>query len=227
MDIEPIVVASNVSASYGHGALRVPVLEDASFTVRRGEVVAVVGPSGSGKSTLLALLGALDVVERGRLVVDGTDLASASSAERTRHRRERVGFVFQFFNLVPTLDARDNVEAGLAPLGLRAGERAARADEALAAVGLAGKATRFPHELSGGEQQRVAVARACAKRPALVLADEPTGNLDAARGVEILDLLLDRRGCPDRTVVLVTHDPAVAARADRRLTIRGRRVEAE
>ena len=219
------VVASGLTASYGRGDLRVPVLEGASFSLRRGAVTAVVGPSGSGKSTLLALLGGLDRAERGQLVVDGVDLAALSTGELTRYRATRVGFVFQFFNLVPNLDARENVEAGLAPVGVPASERRALATAALEAVGLASKSARFPHELSGGEQQRVAIARAFAKRPPLLLADEPTGNLDVGLRDEVLGLLLaDRDGPTPRTVVIVTHDPDVAARADRRLRIEGRRV---
>ena len=219
---ESLVMAEAVCASYGAGDLRVPVLEDATFRIERGHVTAIVGPSGSGKTTLLSLLGGLDRPESGRLQVDGEDLTSLGRAGLGRFRRERVGFVFQSFNLLPTLTVRENVEAGLDPLGLGRSRMRTMAEEALARVELGDKGHRFPHELSGGEQQRVAVARACAKNPPLLLADEPTGNLDEAIGAQVLDLLFGVSG--ERTLVVVTHDPAVAARADRVLTLRGHQV---
>jgi ABC-type lipoprotein export system ATPase subunit len=217
-----IVVAERLCASYGEGPLKVTVLEGAAFAVARGSVTAIVGPSGSGKTTLLSLVGGLDTPESGSLRVEGVDLAGLSRKALGRYRRGRVGFVFQFFNLLPGLTAVENVEAGLAPLRLGRKERRHRAGEALGAVGLGDKLHRLPHELSGGEQQRVAVARACAKEPPLLLADEPTGSLDEESGALVLDLLLAARG--ETTVVLVTHDAEVARRADCVLHLRGRRV---
>ncbi len=208
--------AKELQASYGSGDLRVEVLRGVTFAVDPGEVVAIMGPSGSGKTTLLSLVGGLDVADGGTLDVDGTDLRTLSRSGLSRYRRERVGFVFQFFNLLPTLNAQENVEAGLEPLGLPRKERKSRAQSGLEMVGLGEKSHRFPHELSGGEQQRVAVARAWAKNPPLLLADEPTGNLDEEGGARILDLLLGERGVKaGRTVLIVTHDQSVADRADR------------
>jgi putative ABC transport system ATP-binding protein len=226
-DTDPIVIAENVCASYGEGELRVRVLEDASFTVERGCVTAITGPSGSGKTTLLSLVGALDRPTSGRIVVDGEELTSMNRAALARFRRERVGFVFQAFNLLPTLTVRENVEAGLEPLGRGRGEVRRAAEAALDAVGLLALVERFPHELSGGEQQRVAVARACAKEPPLLLADEPTGNLDEEAGEQVLDLIVGAGhvGAAGRTVVVVTHDPAVAARAQQVLALHAHRIE--
>jgi putative ABC transport system ATP-binding protein len=223
-----LVTASHVHASYGLGDLRVPVLEDASFEIPRGGVTAIVGPSGSGKTTLLSLLGGLDRPDKGSILVNGEDLATLGRGGLGRFRRRQVGFIFQSFNLLPTLNARENVEAGLEPLGLGRAKARACAEEALARVGLEGKVHRFPHELSGGEQQRVAVARACAKNPPLLLADEPTGNLDEEVGAQVLDLLLglSESGDTPRTLVVVTHDPLVAKRADRWLTLSNRQVHA-
>jgi putative ABC transport system ATP-binding protein len=204
------------------------VIVDADLEVGRGERAAITGHSGSGKTTLLSLIGGLDRPESGRLVVDGEDLAGLSAAGLARHRRLRVGFVFQFFHLLPTLTALENVEAGLEPLSRPRSERRRRAEEALDRVGLASLAARGPHELSGGEQQRVAVARAWAKDPPLLLADEPTGNLDEEAGRQVLDLLLGADGLgAGRTVLVATHDAEVAARAERRLRIEHRRVHVE
>jgi putative ABC transport system ATP-binding protein len=205
------------------------VLEALDLEVERGAAVAITGPSGSGKSTLLALLGGLDRPQAGRLVVAGVDLTSLSRAGLVAFRRRHVGFVFQAFHLLPGLTAEENVAAGIEPLGLPRPELRRRVAEALEAVGLLDLARRFPHELSGGEQQRVAVARAGAKRPVLLLADEPTGNLDAGSAEGVLDLLLGAEGrvTTPSTRVVVTHDPAVAARADRVLTLHaGRLLEA-
>ena len=222
---DPCVEAEGLSASYGEGALRYPVLVDASFEVPHGKVTVITGPSGSGKTTLLSLIGGLDRPEAGRLVVAGQELTAMGRKALAGFRRERVGFVFQSFNLLPTLTARENVEAGLEPLGISRGEARRRASTSLGAVGLAEKQARFPHELSGGEQQRVAVARACAKEPPLLLADEPTGNLDEEAGARVLDLIVgETRGAHTPTVLIVTHDPSVAARADLVLTLRNHQI---
>ena len=223
----PAVLATDLKASYGEGALRVPVLEGATFEIERGLVTAITGPSGSGKTTLLSLLGGLDRPEAGRLIVDGEDLTEMGRAKLARFRRRRVGFVFQAFNLLPTLTVRENVEAGLDPLGL--GRRVVRqkAERALDRVALLDKGRRFPHELSGGEQQRVAVARACAKNPPLLLADEPTGNLDEAVGAQVLELIegATDEGEERRTVVIVTHDRAVSGRADVILRLHNHKID--
>ena len=220
-----LIVARDVHASYGTGRLRTPVLVGASFTVARGSLTVVTGPSGSGKTTLLSLLGGLDAPERGSVVVDGVDLATLSPSALSAFRRSRVGVVFQAFHLLPHLTAQENVGAGLAPLRLGRAERRRQAAEALARVGLGALHGRYPQELSGGEQQRVAVARACAKGPSLLLADEPTGNLDEESAKPVLDLIRGERGHDGRTVVLVTHEAAIAAGADRTLRLHEHRVE--
>lgn len=191
-----------------------PALAGVSFSVSVGELVALMGPSGSGKSTMLNLIGALDSPSAGSIDVFGRSLAGASDNELTAFRRNTVGFVFQTFHLIPALTAVENVMTPMvADRGLRG--RAERAVEALDAVGLAGKSRSLPGELSGGEQQRVAIARALVMQPRLLLADEPTGNLDARTGAAILDLIEAVRSERDMTVLLATHDIAVARRADR------------
>ncbi len=221
------VLAESLSASYRDGGGRVPVLAEASFAIQAGGFTALTGPSGSGKTTLLSLLGGLDVADAGRLTVAGEELTALGRRGRAAFRRRQVGFVFQGFHLLPTLTVQENVEAGLEPAGLDRREARARAAAALERVGMGDKAERFPHELSGGEQQRVAVARACAKEPPLLLADEPTGNLDAEAGSAVMDLIQAAAGgdgTAGRTVIVVTHDPAVAARADAVLVLRDHRV---
>ena len=213
----PLVVARDIDASYGEGRLATPVLRGASFTLERGLLTAVTGHSGSGKTTLLSLVGGLDRPQRGSIVVDGIDLATLSRALLSAYRRTHVGFVFQAFHLLAHLTARENVESALAPLGLTRAERRRRAAGALERVELGSLGERFPQQLSGGEQQRVAVARACVKEPLLLLADEPTGNLDDENAGPVLELIRGERGT--RTVVLVTHDADVAGGADRRLVV--------
>ncbi len=201
------------------GAVAVPALRDVSLTIAPGEFVAVVGPSGSGKSTLLSLLGGLDRPTHGRIHLEGVDLGRLPDRALADFRLQRVGTIFQTFNLVSTLSARDNVALPMALAGVHRAERRARAERLLDVVGLRDRAGFPPSRLSGGEQQRVAVARALANRPGLLLADEPTGNLDTAAGAEVMRLVeeLHRAGA---TVVLVTHDPEIAARAHRTVTLR-------
>ncbi len=187
-------------------------LRGTTFRVETGQIVALHGRSGSGKTTLLNLLAGLDRPTRGTVEVEGQDLASLGEKGRTRLRRARLGFVFQFFNLLPTLTALENVLLSLELLG-RPDPGPARA--ALGAVGLEGKGARFPHELSGGEQQRVAIARALVKRPAVILADEPTGNLDTRTGDEILDLLASQCRDTGATLLMATHSPRTSRVADR------------
>jgi putative ABC transport system ATP-binding protein len=196
------------------------------MTVESGEFVALMGPSGSGKSTLLQLLGGLDQPSGGEVILEGQPIGRLGDDAATRLRRERTGFVFQSFNLIPLLDVRENVALPFAIAGLdaRRGELAERVRDAIALVDLTGKERHKPDQLSAGEQQRVAIARAIVTRPAMLLADEPTGNLDFATGIEILEALW--RSCTERgqTIVLVTHDAKAAAYADRVLVIRDGRV---
>jgi putative ABC transport system ATP-binding protein len=202
------------------GRREVAALESIDLEIGRGEMVAIVGPSGSGKSTLLNLVGALDHPTTGEIVIDGKPLSSASDAERTRIRRDTIGFIFQFFNLLPSLSAAQNVAL---PLHLRRWPRRkadARARELLDLVGLGKRAEHQPDELSGGERQRVAIARALSIYPPLLLGDEPTGNLDSKTGAEILTLIRDLQARLGTTVVIVTHDMAVADSFPRMVRVR-------
>jgi putative ABC transport system ATP-binding protein len=209
----------NVRRAYRTGAGDVVALADVTLELAAGELVAIEGPSGSGKSTLLQLLGALDKPTSGSLLFDGRDLSSLSERERTAVRSKDIGFVFQAFNLIPTLTAAENVEAAMVPLGVGRAERRARTKEVLERVGLAARADHLPSRLSGGEQQRVALARALSNEPRVILADEPTGNLDSATAEEVVDAL--RRLTDDGvTVVVVTHAVDVATKARRRIRLR-------
>ena len=217
----------DVTKHYPQGRRVVRALQGVSLRVEAGEFVSVMGPSGSGKSTLMHLLGALDTPTTGKALFLGRDLAAMSDRERSLLRRTRIGFVFQFFNLLPTLTAAENVALPLLLSRMSHARSVARAAEALERVGLRERADHFPDEMSGGEMQRVAVARALVTDPEAVLCDEPTGNLDSANSQEILNLL---RGLPEsgkRSVVMVTHDPNSAAYGDRLLHIRDGLVEWE
>ncbi len=212
-----MLVAENLTKEFDSGSNRLTVVRSVSFTVPQGEFVAIVGPSGSGKTTLLGLLAGLDSPTRGRVLLDGADLTVLSEDERARLRGEKVGFVFQTFQLIPTLTALENVQV---PLELRGEAGApARAREVLGRVGLQDRVHHFPAQLSGGEQQRVAIARAFANRPKILFADEPTGNLDGATGARIVELLVDLNRESGSTVVLVTHDLMLAERATRLLRL--------
>jgi putative ABC transport system ATP-binding protein len=216
-----------VTKVYRQGRRTVEAVRGVSLRVAAGEFVAVMGPSGSGKSTLLHLLGALDTPTTGRALFRGRDLQTMSDRQRSLLRRERIGFVFQAFNLLPTLTAAENVALPLLLAGTRRAAAAKRAEAALERVGLGERAGHFPEELSGGEMQRVAVARALVTEPEAVLCDEPTGNLDSANSREVLALL---RSLPDggrRAVVMVTHDAAAAAVGDRLVRIRDGRIDSE
>jgi putative ABC transport system ATP-binding protein len=204
----------NVSRTYTLGGVRVNAVRDVDLTLVAGESAAIVGPSGSGKTTLLQLLGALDRPTEGELRFEGRDIGRLGDGELSALRLSALGFVFQQFNLIPTLTAAQNVEVALAPTGTVRADRRERVRALLASVGLAERADHVPGKLSGGEQQRVAIARALANDPHVLLADEPTGNLDSTTGAEIMDLLLSLSGDEKRrTVVVVTHDPEVARRA--------------
>lgn len=201
------------------------ILDDVGFTVDPGDTVAIVGASGSGKSTLLGLLAGLDLPSGGRVVASGQDLFALDEDQRARWRAENVGFVFQSFQLLPHMTALENVMLPLELAGAR--DAGPRARDLLGRVGLAERSTHYPRTLSGGEQQRVALARAFAPRPPLLFADEPTGSLDHATGERIIELLFELNRETGATLVLVTHDPALAARCGRRLTLRSGRLQAD
>jgi putative ABC transport system ATP-binding protein len=200
---------------YGEGATQVFAVDSIHLKVEPGEFLAVVGPSGSGKTTLLQLLGALERPTGGEVLFEGRHLGRMSDRELAALRRETLGFVFQQFNLIPTLSARQNVEAALAPASLPAGDRHRRALEMLDRVGLGRRSDHLPSQLSGGEQQRVAIARALSNEPRVLLADEPTGNLDTATGEDIIDLLARLWKETGLSIVLVTHDHSIAGHAQR------------
>jgi putative ABC transport system ATP-binding protein len=212
----PAIEAIDLTRALPLGGESVPILKGVSFTVDPGEWIALTGPSGSGKSTLLGILAGLDSPTSGRIVVDGIDVTRLGEGAMARLRNRKIGVVFQSFNLIPSLTAQENVEA---PLYVRSSRSRARdaAREVLELVGLSDRLGHRPHQLSGGQQQRVAIARALVTRPALLIADEPTGNLDSANGSQVLDLIESLRQELRFTVVVATHDPHVAARADRHL----------
>jgi putative ABC transport system ATP-binding protein len=213
-----------VSKTVQSGDHPLTILHPLDYSIASGEFVAVVGPSGSGKSTLLGLLAGLDAPSTGHILVDGIDITSLSEDGLAKLRGEKIGFVFQFFHLVPSLTAVENIAVPMEIVGRR--DAMARARQLIAEVGLADRAHHYPSQLSGGEQQRIAIARALANDPPIVLADEPTGNLDSGTGRIILDLLLNVRRTRKATLVLVTHDQDLAALADTRLTLRdGRKVD--
>jgi putative ABC transport system ATP-binding protein len=210
----------NLNKTFHTGAGDVHAVQNVSFSAANGEMLAIVGASGSGKSTLLALLGLLDAPDKGSIDLDGVELANLDSSGRTKYRSHQVGFVFQQFNLIPNLTARQNVLLPLEYAHWPKADRGRRADEMLALVGLTGeKAERRPARLSGGEQQRVAIARAFAAKPQLILADEPTGSLDKSTGQKIVQLLREAASTEHATVLVVTHDDKIAQQADRRLEI--------
>ena len=207
----------NLTKEYRSGGGALAVLRNVSFDVAAGETLAIVGPSGSGKTTLLGLLAGLDTPTTGSVLLDGTDLAQLDEDARARLRGDRVGFVFQSFQLVPTLTALENVQVPLELRGIR--DTTARARDLLERVGLGGRTHHFPTQLSGGEQQRVAIARAFVNRPRVLFADEPTGNLDGATGSRIVELLEQLNREDGTTIVLVTHDPSLAARLGRSIRL--------
>ena len=213
-----------VSKTVQSGGAPLTILHPLQLTVAAGQCLAIIGPSGSGKSTLLGLIAGLDSPSSGQILIDGTDITALDEDSLARLRGEKIGFVFQFFHLVPSLTALENILVPMEIAGRRDARR--RAQVLLDEVGLHDRGHHYPSQLSGGEQQRIAIARALANDPPLILADEPTGNLDTTNGRLILDLLLQVRHARRATLVLVTHDPSVAAIADARLTLRdGRPVE--
>lgn len=215
-----MIVAEQLSKTYRSGKVETQALKDATFSVERGEFVAIVGPSGSGKSTLFYLLGGLTSATGGTVLIDGINFASLTDAERTRQRGAKIGFVFQRFNLLPTLTARGNVELAHEIAATGKPLDTALLDELARLLQIEGRLDKRPSELSGGEQQRVAIARALISRPALILADEPTGNLDTENSDNVLDMLRHASKQMGQTVMMITHNPEAAAVADRILYVR-------
>lgn len=218
-----MIELSQVSKSF-NGKKQVTALHSTSLSVARGEMVAIVGPSGSGKSTLLNLVGGLDQPSTGQISIDGATLSAVSDDALTRIRRDKIGIIFQFFNLLPSLTAEENVALPLHLRGWKRRDIDTRARDLLKFVGLAARAEHLPEELSGGERQRVAIARALSVNPPILLADEPTGNLDSTTGVDILGLIRDLNQQFRTTILLVTHDATVAAACSRVVTLRDGRV---
>jgi len=210
-----IIQATEVHKVYNSIEIEVHALKGVDLSIQRGEMVAIMGPSGCGKTTLLNTLSGLDDLTRGQVVIDGASIHGMSDKKRTRFRAAKMGFIFQFFNLLPVLNAMENVELPLLVAGVKPSDARRRALDALSQVGLADQAHKRPAAMSGGQQQRVTIARALVNEPAIVWADEPTGNLDSETACEVMDLLCHMNREQAQTFVLVTHDPAVAARADR------------
>jgi putative ABC transport system ATP-binding protein len=209
-----LVTIENLSKSYIRGTQEIKVLNDVSLTVRRSEFLSLMGPSGSGKTTLLNLIAGIDRPNSGRIVVGDTNIVTLSEAELSKWRASNVGFIFQFYNLIPVLDALENVELPLLLTSLSKSERRNHARAALEAVGLADRLDHYPGELSGGQQQRVAIARAIVTDPLLIVADEPTGDLDKKSATDVLDLLGQLNGEFEKTIIMVTHDPRAARKSE-------------
>ena len=214
------VKVENVEKTYLLGSTPVYALRNVSMTMEKGEFIALMGPSGSGKTTLLNLIGALDKPSKGKIYIDGKDLTTLNESDLTNLRRETIGFIFQFYNLVPVLSAFENVELPMLIAGKPKKEREKRVIQLLEMVGLADRVNHRPDELSGGEQQRVTIARALVNRPSLVLADEPTGDLDSKTGMQVMHALLDTSKNQGATVIIVTHDPVVANLVQKVFTMR-------
>ncbi|MGH7165930.1 MAG: ABC transporter ATP-binding protein [Nitrospiraceae bacterium] len=220
-----MIAVRNLVMRLAGGGHEVTILDDVTLAIPEKQMVAITGPSGSGKSTLLGLMAGLDKPTSGSIRLDGVEITTLLESDMARYRREKIGYIFQAFHLIPTLTALENVAV---PLELTGNPKArARAGELLAAVGLQERQGHYPVQLSGGEQQRVAVARAFACHPAILLADEPTGNLDSTTGRQVIDLLLGLNHDHGSTLVLVTHDPALAQYAERIITLRDGRIESD
>lgn len=216
----PIIEAVDLRKTYHIGKIDVPALSGVSFSVERGEFVSIVGPSGSGKSTLFYLLGGLTKADSGKVLIDGVDFTGLSDAERTRMRKSKIGFVFQKFNLLPTLDARSNIDVAIDIAGRNGDHEPAYMEKIIGLLGLTKRMNHRPAELSGGEQQRVALARALINRPAIVLADEPTGNLDSKNSEIVLGMLRHSNKELGQTVLMITHNPEAAGYGDRIIHMR-------
>jgi len=214
-----VISTENVTKTYGTGNTRVDALKEVSVSIDKGEYIAIIGPSGSGKSTFMNLLGCLDKPTTGVIRIDNTDISRLSESNLARLRREKIGFIFQKYNLLPTLDAQSNVELAMSFAGVDRRTRRKRSENLLKMVHLEHRLDHKPSEMSGGEQQRVAIARALSNNPSIILADEPTGNVDTKGGENIMNILekINERG---ETVIIVTHDPSIARRARRVLQIK-------
>ncbi len=223
----PIIQAFEVAKTYSTGRVQVQALRGVSLTIHRGEMVAIMGPSGCGKTTLLNCLSGLDVIDSGRVIVDGADLSSMSDDEKTEYRARRMGFIFQFYNLLPVLSAVENVELPLLVSGVSAREARRRAMETLERVQMVLWAQHRPAELSGGQRQRVTIARALVNEPAIVWGDEPTGDLDSASAADIMDLLCHLNQEQGQTLVLVTHAEDVARRTGRIIRMQDGRIASD
>lgn len=217
---QDLVVVDNLRKRYVLGNQEVNALQGVSFSVEKGDFVSIMGPSGSGKSTMMNMLGCLDVPTSGSYILDGKDVASMKPDELARVRRDSLGFVFQGFNLLPRTTALENVELPMVYSGVPSGERKKRASEALERVGLGDRQDHRPHQMSGGQQQRVAIARALVNRAPIILADEPTGNLDTANSTEIMELFQELNENQGITVILITHEPEMALFSKRIITFR-------
>lgn len=224
---QPLLTAKNVCKVYRTGSVEVLALNDLNFAVAAGELVAVMGPSGSGKTTLLNCLSGLDDIDGGQVVIQGHDLFAMSDAARTEHRAKAMGFVFQAFNLIPVFSAVENVELPLLLVGVNQREARQRAISMLDRVGLSHRVRHLPNEMSGGEQQRVTIARALVASPAIVWADEPTGNLDTKMADAVMTLLCELNEQEGQTIVLVTHDPNIGERASRLVRMCDGRLESD
>jgi len=214
------IEVENLTKTYTSGSIEVQAVKDVSFKIKRGEVVVIVGESGAGKTTLLNLLGGMDIPTEGRIVIDGKDISQFNEKQLTTYRREDIGFVFQFYNLVQNLTAIENVE-----LATQICKDAKNPKTILSQVGLSHRTNNFPSQLSGGEQQRVSIARAIAKNPKLLLCDEPTGALDYKTGKEVLKLLQDMARRKNMTVIIITHNQAIAPMADRVIKMKSGEIE--
>ena len=223
----PVIELDHIHKTYTMGDVEVHALRGVSLTIREGEFVAIMGASGSGKSTTMNIIGCLDRPTRGTYILDGEDVSQMSKDERADIRCKKIGFVFQGFNLLSRTSALENVELPMLYLGVNAAQRHQRAMEALAAVGLAGREQNHPNQLSGGQQQRVAVARSLVNHPALILADEPTGNLDSRTSVEVMEIFQRLNRERDITLVLVTHEPDIAQYADRVVVFKDGKIKSD
>ncbi len=224
---QAVIEVQNASRHYLSGEVKVKALDQVTLSIRPGEFTAIVGPSGSGKSTLLNLIGGLDSPSSGRILLAGKAISEMSGTELSDLRRDRIGFIFQAYNLIPVLSAFENVEYILLLQRVGEAERKRRVSEMLRRVGLEGKENRRPSELSGGQQQRVAVARAMVSKPALVLADEPTANLDSHTGASLLEMMRELNEGEGMTFVFSTHDPMIMARAKRLIRLRDGQIESD
>jgi putative ABC transport system ATP-binding protein len=222
-----IIEATSVVKTYDGGTVSVQALRGVDLTVDRGEMVAIMGPSGCGKTTLLNCLSGIDTIDAGQIIIDGTDINRLSDKAKSRYRARRMGFVFQTYNLLPVLSAAENVELPLVISGMDGKEARARAIAALGEVGLADRAGHWPNQLSGGQRQRVTIARALVNDPAIVWADEPTGNLDSEMAEDVMRLMEELNETRGRTFVIVTHDPGVGSRCHRIIRMRDGYIEGE